>query len=287
MVYQYNHLKAKKAINFEGQEVAPPALKKLTLEFIKRNHLPMWLLNTTRPYGRLTVRFMGPDSRPRYLRLGDYPRGLPINASELLGSEILDQGSPELRDYLNNETVTLVWPSDGEHLTSTPEAQAAIQKATRSQYSAGNPIHHHASTPEVKDLDPRRDMIPAGQINAKVMTTVARLSSGDVGVQAALDKLQGLEEDLTQEDFEYVITQTPRGKVSQWATKTLAKLQKSGEIKRANNIRAPKNIMPANVTAAGTENAPAMNPADWQAQMGALEQQAISRIKGNIPTLGR
>ena len=227
-MYIYKQKDAQDAVNLDGNQVKPPPM--LTFNFLTTNKLPVWIMNNTRPKGKIVLQMTLPNGKTKPVFIERTT--LPACVTDEVGQEMVENGSQDLRTYVNKGILSLVWPSDALAMVGTPEAQEEIARLRNSEFSANNTFVSQrvddmgkaASTP-MTDTSLQAGSVLATDINPRVMDFVARFNSNDVQVKDAVGELKVMEDELTGKDLSYVIANIPNGKAKKFAQNLLANRQ--------------------------------------------------------------
>ena len=133
-MYVYSQQKARPISNLDGVEIKPPAM--LTFNFLLTNRLPVWLANNTRPKGKVILQMTLPNGRTRPIFIER--TNLPVCVTDEVGQEMVENGSQDMRTYINKGILTLVWPSDATDIIGTTDAQEELSRLRNSEFSANN-----------------------------------------------------------------------------------------------------------------------------------------------------
>lgn len=226
-MYVYNNQQAKSVINLDGVEVKPPAI--LSFNYFLTNRLPVWLLNNSRPKGKIVLQMTLPNGRTKPVFVDRTT--LPVCVTDEVGQEMVENGSQDLRAYINKGILALMWPSDALEMINTPEAREELARIRSSEFSANNTFvsqrvedMNNRNTP-IQDTSLQAGSVLANEINPRVMDFVARFNSNDVQVKDAVGELRVMEDELSGKDLSYIIANIPNGKAKKFAQNLLSQMQ--------------------------------------------------------------
>ena len=225
-MYIYNQHKSKSTINLDGAEVKPPA--SLSFNYLTTNRLPVWIINNTRPKGKVILQMTLPNGKTKPVFVER--TNLPVCVTDEVGQEMVENGSQDLRAYINKGILSLMWPADALEVVGTTEAQEEIARLRSSEFSA-NSTFVSQRVDDMNKITPTGDTtlqagsVLANEISPRIMDFVARFNSNDVQVKDAVGELKVMEDELTGKDLSYVIANIPNGKAKKYAQNLLANRQ--------------------------------------------------------------
>lgn len=214
---------------------------KLTVDNLVKNDLPVYVTNQTSPRGQILINFVDVGGRSRNVQIP--PTFIPICLNDFIAPQTI-RNSHDLRQYIRQGNLKLMAPKKAEAVLDTSEARTEkkrLQQRGRKARNAvidarrkhldkqavnaneGLPNEPESPVPPENQYTPDKE--PGEQIQARVLSVVQRLNSGDLRVADAMGDLRGRADELTENDLSYLIAQTT-GQVRAWAQKELA--QKTG-----------------------------------------------------------
>lgn len=202
----------------------------LTLDWLLQNSMPVFVRNTTRPRGQVSVNFTTPVG---HLKTVKVPRThLPIELSAQLSPDTLAM-SDDFRAFLVKGALELVRPDEAIKVLQHPDNAYEIQRLNLSQFSAKQAF----VSDKVKEMegtvgrrvdadDPTLQALgtPTALITPRIQGMVERLRSGDLNVKAAMSELRTMEGELKDMDLSYLISNTD-GQIKAFSQKLLAARQ--------------------------------------------------------------
>lgn len=208
--------------------------KNLTLEWLKRNELPLYVRNITRPRGMLAVNFMLPSGKTKTVNI---PRThLPFPLSDRMGWDTILQ-SDDLRACINQGVLDIIRPDVAEKELGS---EGAVEEANRLRYSKFSAKNTFVSK-RVQDMEETinraenakdHQLEPLGietnVIQPRVLSMAEKLKHGEMSIKAALSELKTMEGELKETDCSYLIASGPEGQVRQHCQKVLASLRNAG-----------------------------------------------------------
>jgi hypothetical protein len=211
--------------------------RRLTVEWLIQNDLPVWVKNQTRPKGQVVLTVIHPGSgRASSIKI---PRThLPICLTDHAPPESLRQ-SQDLLALHRKGILDLVWPEDAEGELEREGVTHEMQRLQISQFSAHSTFVSDRVAEDQKMADRANTTRSAldgnftteqdqmQQITPRVIQFLEQYKSGDLSIKALLSELKTLESELSPTDCSYLIANGPEGQIKQFAQKLLAGLQTS------------------------------------------------------------
>lgn len=207
--------------------------KTLTLDWLMKHELPVYVRNTTRPRGQLAVNFPRPHGGVKAEKI---PRThLPIELSGKLSKETI-MASDDFRACIAKGVVDLVRPDHAWEELQDPENAAETDRLQLSAFSAKNAFVSPRVQDMEKTVDNRVDSntsvqqlgIDTQMVNPRIMRFVEQLKTGDLSIKAAISELKTMEGELTDRDCSYIVANGPGGQIKTYVQKVLATLQGTG-----------------------------------------------------------
>jgi hypothetical protein len=205
--------------------------KRLTLEWLKQNNLPLYVRNLTRPRGHLGVNFVQPNGHIKMIKITR--SHLPLCLTEQLGWDTI-LASDDLRICIAKGVLDIVPPDVAEAELSSQEA---VDETARTQYSQFSAKHQFIGK-RVQDLQETVDQaaeaktqsleplgIETNVIQPRILSLVEKWKNGDVSIKAALSELKIMEEELRETDCSYIIANGPEGQIRNYVQKLLAQIR--------------------------------------------------------------
>lgn len=205
--------------------------KRLTLEWLKMNDLPLYVRNMTRPRGHLGVNFVQPNGHTKMIKITR--SHLPLCLTEQLGWDTI-LASDDLRICVSKGVLDIVPPDQAEAELSSEEAVAETARTQYSQFSAkhqfvGKRVQEleetlvQAQEAKTQTLEPLG--IETHVIQPRILSLVEKWKNGDVSIKAALSELKVMEEELSETDCSYIIANGPEGQIRNYVQKLLAQIR--------------------------------------------------------------
>lgn len=206
----------------------------LTLEWLLREKLPIYVRNTTRPRGQLGVNF--PNLHGSGMKTEKIPRThLPVELTGKLSPETIG-ASNDLRAMLQKGVLDLVRPDLAWKELQDPENAAETDRLQLSAFSAKNAflsrrVQDMQQTVDER-VDPNSPIQPLGietsEVTARILRFVEQLKTGDLSIKAAISELKTMEGELTDRDCSYIVANGPGGQIKSYVQKILASIQGRG-----------------------------------------------------------
>lgn len=225
-MYIYTQKDAHETPNLDGLMVKPPAM--LSFNFFLTNRLPVWVMNNSRPKGKIVLQMSLPNGKTKPVFIERTT--LPMCITDEVGHEMIENGSQDLRMYVNKGMLTLVWPGDAISMVGTPEALEELARIRNSEFSANATIVSQRVEDMQKetiltDTSLQAGSVLANEINPRVMDFVARFNSDDIQVKDAVGELKVMEDELSSKDLSYIVANISNGKAKKFAQNLLAQAQ--------------------------------------------------------------
>lgn len=207
--------------------------KNITLDWLLKNELPVYVRNTTRPRGQLAINFPRPHGGSKAEKI---PRThLPIELSGKLAKETIT-ASDDFRACLAKGVIDLVRPDLAYTELQDPDNAAETDRLQLSAFSAKNAFVSKRVQDMEKTVDNRVDPntsvqqlgIETSAVNPRIMRFVEQLRTGDLSIKAAISELKTMEGELTDRDCSYIVANGPDGQIKTYVQKVLAALQGTG-----------------------------------------------------------
>jgi len=174
-----------------------------------KNVKEVWVLNCTKPKGVIALEVKNrADGSPTVITIP--PTWVPVNLTDQVPKVMLID-SPRFRAIISGGHVKLLDPAGVAEVLLDPEVAEevnAIRNKTAEFFQESIPDEAKAETVHVAILD-----------------ILSREASNSITENEAKDVLNNREEELTDEDIEYLLKNSNQAKVKKWATDTLADRQ--------------------------------------------------------------
>ncbi len=208
--------------------------ERLTLEWLNDHKLPVFVRNTTRPRGQLTINMPTEGGRMKAARIKRLH--LPQELSAQFSMDTILK-SDDLRQCIVKGVVELVRPNVAVNELKAEGAAEELESTQLSQYSSKHTFVSDR-VKEMEDTQGRRPSPGAPSINElgvethvlqpRVLSLIQKLENGDVSIKAAVSELKIMAEELQETDCAYIIANGPAGQVRTFAQKQLGKIRDDG-----------------------------------------------------------
>lgn len=221
--------------------MASPA-KFVHLDDLISMHRPIYVRNNKNGIVALTVH----DANGRPSSVPIPKTKLPVNLSGKATPYAI-QNSRSLRNALSSEHLTLLDPEAAESELQKPGAAQAVKDAeSRMGYQSRDVAAHRdqrhshieqndqQANPLEADPHAEIDVAPPEEpltfdarstmddVNSKVTIIVSLVADGEKDVKEAKAELLNMQEDLSNEDLDYIVQHVPAGVLREWAREKLA-----------------------------------------------------------------
>ena len=181
----------------------------LTLDNLIDNNKPVYVINNSNPRGVIVISIVHPAT-------GNVtPITIPVTWIPICVTDIVPRkhlrDSLDFRGALRKNMLRLVDPDRARKVLATQEAKEEQKRLNESDYAATEGLNPKPVTAEGE----------TEAINPRVMDIVIRLTSKDIGVSEALNRLKSLFTTLTKQDLSYILTNAPQKQIKAWAEKAI------------------------------------------------------------------
>jgi hypothetical protein len=232
--------------------------RRLTVDWLIDNNLPVFVTNNTDPRGQILINFVDNGGHSKNVKIP--ATFIPICLNDYLPPAMIKE-SYDLRQYLrpDQQKLVLMDPDAAEKALSSPNAQKEIQRLKNSARNARTALiaerrqraarQQEAARVAERPLPGDEDMEssipeenqfryaeePGEQISGRVLSLVARLGSGDIKVSEAVADLESRAGELSENDHSYLIANT-KGQVRVWAQKQMAGVDEVEDVGETEDI---------------------------------------------------
>jgi len=215
------------------------------LDRLLKDEKPIYVRNQTNPRGQIVITFH--DTASGKTIAVHIPRTtLPWCVSDYVPSTVID-ASHDFRRFITKGIVELLDPADAQEELQGEDAKEEMAELNASSRSHGlSPYSNLAKKAKVEDEDAMKfegmtdefggTQTQVGAVAPRVMSTIINVDSKTMGVRQAMRELRGMEDQLTEEDLAYILSESKRGgKIHEYASKKLAEIRVSTLKKREEN----------------------------------------------------
>jgi hypothetical protein len=227
----------------------------LQLDDLLASGKPIYVKNSTKnPGGIIHLSITDPYSGKKQALL--IPKTwIPICLNDRLSKSMIE-GSWDLRTCISNGALKLVDPEEAKKLLNEEDAQAELQRINKSVHTekqlsnsvstnkgiasnlnALNDQHKQSVRESSKDdvtaeaYGPKDDFEenPEYNVHQKVVDTALGVENATIQIRDAVSILRTIEDELTANDYSYVITHVAESQFKNFAKKKLAELRGEAE----------------------------------------------------------
>ena len=178
----------------------------------------VYVLNKSKPKGDILITFVEPGTGKNFV--ATIPKTwIPIAISDNVPLSVLDS-SIDFRSYLKSRMLTLIPRQEAEKLLESNDAKDELERIYTSKYTedAKKKQKKHIEDDKRSEDDEVdiQDFIKTENLLVKDILERNQTNKASV----TLNELRSIEEELTQNDLEYVVKKA-EGKVRSWAEKAL------------------------------------------------------------------
>lgn len=213
----------------------------LTLNELIAQRKKVYVKNATKnPGGQICLSIIDPSSGRRYPL--NIPRTwIPICLSDRLSDAMIIE-SFDLRQCISNGTLKLIDPDEAEKIMSQSDAQDELSRITTSSHAerqfiktvktgkSDNEENGQSVTVIEASDDPdsanplNASLSPEDSINQRVVDTVLGVENSSIKIADAVSIIRAIEEELTENDFSYIISHVEESQFKTYAKRKLAEL---------------------------------------------------------------
>lgn len=225
----------------------------LSLDELLASGKPIYVKNATKnPGGVIHLSITDPYSGKRQA-LNIPKTWIPICLNDRLSKSMIE-GSWDLRTCISNGALKLIDPDEARKLLSEEDAQAELQRISKSVHTEKQLVNNASNGTQkgiasnLNDLNsqnkqniresskddvvaesygPKDDFEgnPEYSVHQKVVDTVLGVENVTVSIRDAVSILRTIEDELTENDYSYVVTHVAESQFKNFAKKKLAELR--------------------------------------------------------------
>jgi len=209
---------------------------RLDLDLALEKGWAVWVLNNTKPKGRVTVTFS--DNTGYRQPFVVEKTWIPFNVSEIIPTDVIKQ-SMDFRRHLRKGVLKLITPEKAEEILKDNMAEDERERLFTSIYSANSTANservqnlvevQRTAYGEQEQMQTRvvaeinDEQMKSGNLTPSVLDICNRFNGQSLQAREALNELKCIDEEITEQDCQYIITNCD-GQVRNWAKTKLQHL---------------------------------------------------------------
>ena len=205
----------------------------LNLDEVLSNNKPVYVLNTSRPKGKVVIQFMEPSTGFRKA-FQVHKTWIPLCVSESIPSEVI-RHSMDFRQHLAKGILTLMDPEKAKKTLDDEDAKYEYKRLHRSEFASDTENESDRVKDMMRNLDATGEQQRAAAkfqldeeqksqvVTPAVMDLVTRISGDAIKVRDALNEFRCIETELSENDCHYIISNCD-GQIRNWAKTKLQHL---------------------------------------------------------------